>query len=61
MGYPVVDEGKCVGCEECVDTCPQDVFEMADSKSKVVNPEDCVDCESCVEVCEEDAIELVED
>ena len=61
MGYPVVDEEKCVGCEECVDNCPQDVFEMENDKSKVVNPDECVDCESCVEVCEEDAITLVED
>lgn len=61
MGYPVVDEEKCVGCAECVDNCPQDVFEMQNDKSKVINPDDCVDCESCVEVCEADAIELVED
>lgn len=61
MGYPVVDEEKCVGCSECVDNCPQDVLEMQNDKAKVVNPDDCVDCESCVEVCEADAIELVED
>ncbi len=60
MAYPVVDESKCVGCEECVGVCPEEVFEMEDEKSKVVNPDDCVECESCVEICEEDAIELVD-
>ena len=25
---PIVDESKCVGCEECVDVCPVEVFEM---------------------------------
>ncbi|QTA78214.1 4Fe-4S cluster protein [Desulfonema limicola] len=60
MGYPVVNEEKCVGCEECVDICPNDVFEMQNEKSVVVNPDECVDCESCIEACEEDAIELVE-
>ncbi|MDM8535763.1 4Fe-4S binding protein [Desulfobacterales bacterium HSG17] len=60
MGYPVVDEAKCVGCEECVDICPQDVFEMQNDKSVVVEPDECVDCESCLEACEEDAIELKE-
>jgi Fe-S-cluster-containing hydrogenase component 2 len=26
----VVDEEKCAGCEECVDVCPVEVFEMKD-------------------------------
>ncbi|OQY60329.1 MAG: ferredoxin [Desulfobacteraceae bacterium 4572_88] len=60
MAQPVVDEAKCVGCEECVDICPVDVFEMKDGKSFVANGEDCEECESCIEVCEEDAIELVD-
>ena len=50
---PIVDEEKCVGCEECVDVCPVEVFEMEDGKSKPVNAEECLGCESCVEVCEE--------
>ena len=25
---PIVDESKCVGCEECVDVCPVEVFEI---------------------------------
>ena len=60
MAQPVIDEAKCVGCEECVDICPVDVFEMKDGKSVVANGEDCEECESCIEVCEEDAIELVD-
>jgi len=60
MGYPIVDEGKCVGCEECVDICPQDVFEMQNEKSVVVEPDECVDCESCLEACEEDAITMAD-
>ena len=27
---PIVDEEKCAGCEECVDVCPVEVFEMQD-------------------------------
>jgi len=55
-----VDVEKCVGCEECVDVCPSDVFEMKDEKSSPVNAEECIGCESCVEVCESDAITVTE-
>ncbi|MBW2011677.1 MAG: 4Fe-4S binding protein [Deltaproteobacteria bacterium] len=61
MGYNVVvDAEKCKGCEECVDVCPSDVFEMQNEKSVPVNADECVFCESCVEVCEEDAITVTE-
>lgn len=55
---PVVDAGKCIGCEECVDVCPVEVFEMQDGKSVVINGDDCLGCESCVEACSVDAIEI---
>lgn len=61
MGWNVtVDEEKCTGCEECVDNCPVEVFEMVDGKSSPVNAEECLGCETCVEVCEEDAITVEE-
>ncbi|MDY0161809.1 DUF362 domain-containing protein [Desulfobotulus sp.] len=53
---PLVDEEKCVGCEECVDVCPVDVFEMQGGKSVPVNADECLGCESCIEVCEPGAI-----
>ena len=51
-----VDAEKCVGCGECIDICPEEVFELKDEKSVPVNEEECVGCESCIEVCEEEAI-----
>ena len=34
-----VDKDECIGCELCVDTCPE-VFRMTDdSVSEVINPE----------------------
>jgi NAD-dependent dihydropyrimidine dehydrogenase PreA subunit len=55
-----VDEEKCIGCEECVNICPVDVYEMKDEKSVPVNAEECIGCESCVEVCEQEAITVTE-
>jgi len=61
MAYnPIVDPEKCEGCEECVDICPMDVFEMQDDKSVPVNADACEGCESCVETCEPGAITLEE-
>ncbi|MCK4786151.1 MAG: 4Fe-4S dicluster domain-containing protein [Desulfobacteraceae bacterium] len=55
-----VDEEKCIGCEECVDNCPVNVFEMQDEKSVPVNAEECVGCETCIELCEQEAITVTE-
>ena len=61
MGFDVkVDKDKCEGCEECVDVCPVEVFEMIDDKSSPVNADECLGCESCVEVCEPNAITVEE-
>ncbi len=61
MGYEVVvDQDKCVGCEECVEVCPVDVYEMQDGKSVPVNADECLGCESCVEVCDQEAITVTE-
>ncbi len=61
MSYEVtVDTEKCVGCGECVDVCPVEVYELQDGKSNPVNADECLGCESCVEVCSSDAIEVKE-
>ena len=55
-----VDADKCVGCGECVDVCPVEVYEMTDGKSSPAHAEECLGCESCVEVCEVSAITIEE-
>ncbi len=61
MGYQVeVDNEKCEGCEECIEVCPVDVYEMVDDKSVPVNAEECLGCESCIEVCDQEAITITE-
>ena len=62
MAYKInFDEEKCVGCGQCVDICPVQVWELADGKSSPVRAEECLGCESCSGVCEQDAISIEED
>jgi len=62
MKIPTVDHDLCIGCEVCVELCPE-VFEMREDKSWVVNPERCdtCDCEETVASCPVGAIEFEED
>jgi NAD-dependent dihydropyrimidine dehydrogenase PreA subunit len=57
---PIIDQDQCKGCEECLEICTADVFEMRDGKSAPVNSDQCTGCESCVVVCKEQAIRLEE-
>lgn len=57
---PIVDQERCKGCEECLEVCTADVFEMRDGKSVPVNAERCTGCDSCVEDCKDQAIRLEE-
>lgn len=55
-----VDGEKCIGCEECVENCPVEVFEIQNEKSIPVNAGECIGCDTCVEVCDQDAITVTE-
>jgi len=61
MSFEVeLDPGKCNGCEECLEVCTADVFEMRNGKSVAVRARHCVGCLSCLEVCEPEAIAVQE-
>lgn len=54
----VIDEDACVGCESCVEVCPE-VFEMNDDGDKAVvkNPDSDADCvEEAIDLCPGEAI-----
>ncbi|MDK2956837.1 MAG: ferredoxin [Desulfovibrionales bacterium] len=54
----VIDEDECIGCEACVEICPE-VFEMDDNSGKAVvkEPDSALDCvEEAIDNCPNEAI-----
>lgn len=59
MSYQLeVDEEKCIGCGDCVEVCPEDVYELQNGKAVQVNGDECFGCQGCVKVCEQGAITI---
>ena len=58
---PIVDADLCIGCELCVEICP-DIFELRDDGLAYVISEDCDVgcCKEAAEECPVDAITLEE-
>lgn len=61
--HPVIDTTKCIGCESCVNACPEfpahQVLGIVGSKARLVSPTDCIGHGLCKVVCPVDAISLV--
>jgi NAD-dependent dihydropyrimidine dehydrogenase PreA subunit len=58
---PKIDADRCIGCGECLGTCPNNVFVLneAENKMTVANPTNCVVlCDKCAGFCPEEAIEF---
>ncbi len=56
--YPYICKGKCVGCAECVRSCPEHTISIKDKKA-VINYKNCIRCYCCQEMCPERAIDIV--
>jgi NAD-dependent dihydropyrimidine dehydrogenase PreA subunit len=56
---PEVDAEACIGCGDCLETCPNGVFTLSypDDRAVVANPGNCVVlCDKCAGFCPADAI-----
>lgn len=52
--FPAIDYHKCNYCNECVNFCPHDVFEVREEEPKLIvkNPQNCVVfCRACSKTC----------
>jgi NAD-dependent dihydropyrimidine dehydrogenase PreA subunit len=60
MRHVKIDAEKCTNCRECVEVCPQEVYEMVNGFPAHVHNDRCVECDLCVNICPEDAIMVME-
>lgn len=56
---PRIDPGTCIGCGDCLEFCPNQVFALHEQEQLMIvaNPENCVVlCDKCAGACKQEAI-----
>jgi NAD-dependent dihydropyrimidine dehydrogenase PreA subunit len=53
-----LDEGLCIGCGICVDSCPLKILEIVDGLCIMTDPAKCLECGTCIRDCPQDAITI---
>ncbi len=63
MSVVRIDLNKCIGCENCVNICPMDVFyfDSEAHKSVLAYPENCQSCGQCYLNCQGRALGISND
>lgn len=60
--YPIIDESKCVNCNECTNFCTHGVYSQGENTPIVSNPDACVEfCRGCSKICPNEAISYFDD
>jgi len=57
---PVIDKAKCIGCGECVRSCPKHTIKMSGTKKRraEIARSGCIKCYCCQELCPRDAVRI---
>ena len=57
---PKINKEACIGCGECVRSCPGQVFTQVEAEIQVTAPEECIECRACEDACPTGAIQLAD-
>jgi len=64
-GKILIDEGRCKGCDYCVEFCPREALKMSEELgprgyylAKVADESKCLSCGLCEVLCPEFAIQI---
>lgn len=55
---PVIDPGRCTGCNRCVEACGPKSLELVDGIAVLAHPDTCGSEEHCIAPCQEGAIHM---
>ncbi len=56
---PAINRKKCVGCGECVRSCPAHTIRMDEKKRRpIIEKDACIKCFCCQELCPKDAVKI---
>jgi len=52
------DSALCIGCNQCVEVCPHNVFKMTNKKAEIISKDKCMECGACEINCITHAIKV---
>jgi len=55
-----IDEAKCNGCGNCIDSCVEGALALVNGKAKLVKDQYCDGLAACLKECPQDALHIVE-
>ena len=55
---PVIDAGKCTGCNLCAEACGPACLEIVEGIAALPRPDECGSEEHCIAACRDDAIHM---
>lgn len=56
---PLFQHEQCIGCRDCVNSCPPQALSLNEQGRPVVDLEACIRCFCCQELCPRQAVEIV--